>query len=745
MDGALFIVSLLYTTGMSPFKNMGKLRGRSSPREIIAKQRGEELDVVKERYSERRAEQKVKKEEWERIVALDVSMVEKMADRALIEEKGQAEYQKQDASYADITSDEEFFRNKRWKELRNAIQGELHEVREYIERGEKEDIEEILRDGKYDHFDQKAVVRVIRHTIKNLEKNVDLKERLSVALEEGLDKIVETRMLDRIVFSLKGSASVEVYRDLLVPGKFRHFSQEDVARRIVQSGSSFSEELFNKALLSLHLEGALEDPLEGVDSGAVVGEQAETPEESGLKHDERAVDYGSLLKDTAMSTDREQKKEKRRRRREEQEVDVLLSDVVYGTSDVVEIEAMRDHFFRVEGAISGRDPYYMGYHRVNVYAAARAFRDLLENPYKHITREEIAEKIRNALAEVDDDTLYVAFRRAIRDLRRKEQYGLGYDEDGEDTLIDLEGRAIEFEERLEIMRQWKSALSHSFFNQENAQEYVAERKVCVREVQRMLTALLYRERPPERQRGQVQMEEYQHGLIRRFLKGVVYVPKGDGEYDAFTLKKYFQPEEVVAVMLHAVEWKEDQELYAVISEILADEEINPMTENALWIRDVKVAWQSLARKSFLNAHQSQQFAEGRKKQMQAVQDQVSHLVNNEGFSRRLLYGGGYGGYHGYKHTTPKEVAAVVVYLIEGSEGQEGYDLFMRGVLEEERRLQLGYQEVQEQEREEKGVLKERRAENREQAKNTVRLQKETEKVEAGARQVVAHWKERVGI
>lgn len=735
---------------MSPFKNMGRFRREKSPGVVVAGIRDEEQGAVKEQYADHVAEQKVKEEEWERIVALDVGMVEKMADRALIQEAEQVEHQEQDASYADITSDEEFFRKKRWKELRDAIQEELHGIREYIKRGGEEDVEEVLQDGKYDHFDQKAVAQVIRYTIKNLEKDVDLKERLGVALEKVLEKIVETRILDRTVFSLKGSASAEVYRNLLVPGKFRHFSQGDVARRIVQSGSYFSEELFDKALLSLYLEDALEDPLEGVDSGAVVEGQAETSEEGGLKHDVREddsdhderADYGGLLKNTDVSVDRGRKKEERQKRREDQEIDALLSEAVHGTSDAAEIAAKRDHFFRVEGAIGGHDPYYMRHHRVNVYAAARTFRDLLEKDYKHSTREEVAEKIRNALVEADDDTLYVAFRRAIRDLRRKEQQGLDYDLEGEDALIGLEGQAIEREERLEILHQWKSVLSRSFFNQENAQEYAAERRVCVREMQRVLTALLHRERLPDLQHREVQMEEYQRDLVWWLLKGVVYVPKGDGEYDEFALKKYFQPEEVVAVMLHAIEWKEDQELYAVISEMLANEEINP---NTFWIRAMKVAWQSLARKSFLSSHQSQQFAEGRKKQMQAVQDEVSHLVNNGGFSKRLLYGGGYGGYHGYKYTTPKEVAATAVYLIEGSEEQEGYDLLMRGITEEERDLQEGHQVLQEQMREKKDELKEYRAKNQEQAKSDVRLQKETERAEAVARQAVATWKERVGI
>ena len=740
-----------YTVGVIVVCHMKVFRKKMSPREVIAKRKTEGLDAVKEQYPGHIADRKAKEEEMRAIAAFDASRVEKMADWVLREEQEEEAYQEQNAFYSDITSDTKFYQNKRWKELCSAIQEELREIREHIEHGE--DIAAILQDGKYTYFDEKEVVQLITHTVKNLRKNVDLKERLTSALDAHLEQAEEMRRIERTIKSFKWVLDEKAYCALLEPGAFKYFSQQDIARRIVQGGFYFSEELFDAALRSLQQEGKLEESQKKVvsdvsglaeddnDDGAVEVMQEDVDSE----HADGSDGYAHLLKRTDVYTERGQEKSRQREQQEIREIDDMLSEVLYGTSDVSEVESIKSHRYRADNAISGNDPYHIGDHRVNIYAASRVFRNLLEKSYMHITREAVAAKIRNALEEVGDDALYVALRRSIRDLRRKEEYDLRYDTDKEDALIATEKRAIESEERLEIMRQWMAVLDRSFFNGESAQDFAKERRVCVEEVQRMLTALIHREQSPDQQGGQVPMEEYQRGLIQRFLKGVVYLPRGEGEYDEFMLKNYFQPEEIAAMLLYAVEEKEDQELYDAISEIVVQGDIDPNTNYSLWARDMRQAWQSLMRKSFLNGNQSQEFAEGRKQCMQKIYSNISFLVGDKIFDSSLLYGGGYGGYYGYRYTTPKEVAAMVLYAIEVSGKQKAYDVLMWHITQEEGRLQEGYQEAKEQEQAKKDEMKKYRTKNQGQAKNDLRQKREVKRVLERAEQAVAAWKEQVGI
>ena len=745
-----------YTTGMSPFKNIGGLGRRVSPREVIAKRKGAELAAVKEKYPAHKAEQEEKAQELQHIRTSDTSRVEKMADWILREEAKQQSHQEREAFYKDATSDENFYQNNRRKEVHRAIGEELRDIREHIEQGE--DIEGMFQDGVYTYFDKKQVAQLLAHTIQNLEKNTALKEYLTSVLEREVDRAEEEDRIDRTIRLFMNSSSEERYRAILEPGAFVHFSQQDVVRRIVQSGSYFSWELLDGVLRSLYQEGKLEDEVVSGEDVSVFADREEVHQEVHADaHEEMVGDdadsegaagnaYANLLKRTDEYADRNKRKQERQIRQEHEEVDASLLEAVYGTVDVAEVKVMQSHRFRADNGVVGNDPYHMKDHRVNIYTATRAFRDLLEKSYTHITREEVAEKVRHTLEEVGDDTLYVAFRRAIRDLRRKEEYGLDYDTDGEDALIRIGDRLIEVAERAEIMHQWRSVFSRSFFNKESTQEFAHDREVCVREIQRMLTALLHREQPLHQRDRRISVEEYQRGLLSGFFTGVVRLQKGEYDHDAFFMKDYFRPEEVVAVLLRGIEEKEDQEMYIAVSEMFLHEEIDPMTRHALWARGMREAWQSLTRKSFLNAHQSQEFADGRKRQMQEVQDLLVSLVTTKTYpGRSLLYGGGFGEYHGYAYTTPKEVAAIALYAVESSGVQEAYDILLREIGEEADAYQETSEKVKEQERETKERMKERRVARQQQAKHDTHLKGEIEKSEEVAWQAVSDWKKRVGV
>lgn len=737
---------------MSPFRSIGKIGKKGSLREVVVRRKVEELDAVKEQYAAHREARREKEEELRRIAVFDASMVEKMTDVLLRKEAQEKAYQEKDVFYEDITSDKEYYQKKRRKELQDAIGEEMDEIRGRIERGER--IEELLQDGAYTYFDKKQVVQLITHTVNNLEKNVALKESLSV-LDVHLEKAEEEDRIDRAI-RLFSTGSEEQYRSILEPGAFAHFSQQDVVKRIVHGDSYFSEDLLDKALQSLQREGKLEDPQEDEDvsdgfeptedkcDSIADGLHEEMSEDAGTKS-VMSDSYTNLLKGTDVHDDRKREKRKHHEEREHQEVDALLSEVVYGTDDVAAVAIKKDHRYRSDNALSGIDPYYVEDYHVNIYVASRAFRDLLEKSYEHITREEIAEKIRNVLKEVANDSLYVAFRRAIRDVRRKEEYGLDYDLPGEDALIRIEKDVLYATEISGIMHQWESVFFRSFFNKEHAQEFAHARSVCVQEVQRALTALLDREPPPQEQSEQMTTEEYQRGLILRFLRGVVYLQKMPNDHDEIFMKDYFLPEEIAAVLLRAVEQKEDQELYDVLSEVLEHEKVDPMERSALWARDIRQAWQSLTRKSFLNSRASQEFAEGRKRQMQAVQDMLSILVTEGYVGGGLLYGGGFGGYHGYKHTTPKEVAAIALYAIESSGSQEVYDTLMREIKGKMSDYRESYEKMKDQEKKKKDEVRERRVKRQERAKRDLHLRRRTEKEESSVRQSVVDWKRRVGV